>query len=95
MQTMSGRGMLAEPMRGGINFDELAAMQGQYGGSVQEHILELQARVGALRRDNALLLTQLARAAKCLNAVSSENQLLKTEVASLQPAGGNQDHMRR
>lgn len=55
---------------------------------MQEHILELQARVGALRRDNALLLTQLARAAKCLSAVSSENQLLKTEVASLQPAGG-------
>ncbi|PNW85820.1 hypothetical protein CHLRE_03g204000v5 [Chlamydomonas reinhardtii] len=93
---MAGRGMMPEQMRGGINFDELAAMQTQYGGSVQEHILELQARVGALRRDNALLLTQLARAAKCLSAVSSENQLLKTEVASLQPAGGgNQDPMRR
>ncbi|GIL74945.1 hypothetical protein Vretimale_2556 [Volvox reticuliferus] len=66
----------------------------QFGPSVQDQLLELQTKVGALRRDNALLLTQLARAVKCLNAVSAENQLLRTEIASLLPSLSNQDIQR-
>lgn len=50
-------------------------------------IEQLTIKIQTLRRDNVLLLTQLARAAKCLNAVSAENALLKTEVASLQSGG--------
>lgn len=58
-------------------------------------IEQLTIKIQTLRRDNVLLLTQLARAAKCLNAVSAENALLKTEVASLQSGGIGQVSMLR
>lgn len=46
-------------------------------------LAELLAKAQGLKRENNLLLSQLARASKCLNAVMSENTLLKQEVASL------------
>lgn len=58
----------------------------QYGSSYQDQVPKLQAEVGMLKWNNTLLLTQLARAVKCLNAVSAENELLRTEVASLLPS---------
>ncbi|MEW5303164.1 MAG: hypothetical protein WDW38_001492 [Sanguina aurantia] len=52
----------------------------------QDQLNELLARVMGLRRQHALLLSQLARAAKCLGAVDSESHLLKAEITSLQAA---------
>ncbi|GFR40882.1 hypothetical protein Agub_g1534, partial [Astrephomene gubernaculifera] len=78
-----------EKLRGAVIEESMALDEGaQCGQPTQEEILEWQAKVGALKRENALLLTQMARAVKCLNAVTAENQLLMTEVASLQPAAG-------
>lgn len=53
---------------------------------LQDQVNELLARVMGLRRQHALLLSQLARAAKCLGAVDSESHLLKAEITSLQAA---------
>ncbi|PNH11817.1 hypothetical protein TSOC_001325 [Tetrabaena socialis] len=86
---MAGRGYSGPELnRVKQESDEGVAAQQYSAPSAQEQIFELQARATALRRDHVLLLTQLARAVKCLNAVTSEEQLLKTEVASLQPGSG-------
>lgn len=52
---------------------------------LQDNLVELNARVQNLKREHFLLMSQLARAAKCLNAVLVENMLLRAEVNSLQP----------
>ena len=52
--------------------------------SGSHQLTDLLGKAQGLKRENNLLLSQLARASKCLNAVISENTLLKQEVASLQ-----------
>ena len=50
---------------------------------VQESLDDIMQRVQNLRRQQVLLFSQIARAAKCLTGVLSENTLLKSEVQAL------------
>ena len=53
----------------------------------QDFLDELAARVNTLQNQNAMLLSQMAGAAKLLNAAVVENQILKAELHALDTNG--------
>ena len=53
----------------------------------QEFCNELAGRVQTLQNQNAMLLSQMAGAAKLLNAAVVENQILKAELQALESSG--------
>jgi len=59
------------------------------GSQTQGHVIEMMTRVQSLRRQHVLLVSQLARAAKCLNSVATENRLLKSEIQGLESLAQN------